>query len=196
MAVDEGGRSGEPSCWCRASEFLRMSKQWGYYRDMETGLLLLTFRYLDPATGRFLTRDPIGVEGGVNLYAYVGNGVVVNADPAGLMLWIVPIPCNGKTPAPSPCRGVSCYRNPPLPRPPKDPPRYRRFPCPAGKWPFYGFCLGSPADCLRVFNPLIGGEPMRDLCLECCEAVGNGLGWSWRQRSDCDNACLLVGLPS
>ncbi|MEJ5251431.1 MAG: RHS repeat-associated core domain-containing protein [Armatimonadota bacterium] len=170
--------------------------QWGYYKDMETGLLLLTHRYLDPATGRFLTRDPIGVEGGVNLYAYVGNGVVVNADPAGLMLWIVPIPCNGKTPAPSPCRGVSCYRNPPLPRPPKDPPRYRRFPCPAGKWPFYGFCLGSPADCLRVFNPLIGGEPMRDLCLECCEAVGNGLGWSWRQRSDCDNACLLVGLPS
>ncbi len=59
--------------------------QWGYYRDMKTGLLLLTHRYLDPATGRFLTRDPIGVEGGVNLYAYVGNGVVVEFDSWGLM---------------------------------------------------------------------------------------------------------------
>jgi RHS repeat-associated protein len=57
--------------------------QWGYYTDGETGLLLLTHRYLDHATGRFLTRDPIGFEGGINLYAYVGNGVVVKADPEG-----------------------------------------------------------------------------------------------------------------
>jgi len=58
--------------------------QWGYYTDGETGVLLLTHRYLDPATGRFLTRDPIGFEGGINLYAYVGNGVVTTADPQGL----------------------------------------------------------------------------------------------------------------
>ncbi|MGQ9791090.1 MAG: RHS repeat-associated core domain-containing protein, partial [Armatimonadota bacterium] len=31
--------------------------QWGYYADSETGWLLLTHRYLDPTTGRFLTRD-------------------------------------------------------------------------------------------------------------------------------------------
>ncbi|NSW77857.1 MAG: RHS repeat protein [Chthonomonadetes bacterium] len=60
--------------------------QWGYYTDGETGLLLLTHRYLDPATGRFLTRDPIGVEGGINLYAYVGNGVVIGSDRSGLKL--------------------------------------------------------------------------------------------------------------
>ncbi len=59
--------------------------QWGYYTDAESGILLLTHRYLDPATGRFLTRDPIGVEGGVNLYAYVGNGVVMLKDPSGRM---------------------------------------------------------------------------------------------------------------
>ena len=57
--------------------------QWGYYTDGETGLPLLTHRYLDPATGRFLTRDPFGVEGGINLYADGGNGVVVKADPEG-----------------------------------------------------------------------------------------------------------------
>ena len=59
--------------------------QWCYYTDGETGLLLLTHRYLDPATGRFLTRDPIGFEGGVNLYAYVGNGVVMLKEPTGLI---------------------------------------------------------------------------------------------------------------
>ncbi len=58
--------------------------QWGYYTDVETGILLLTHRYFDPAMGRFLTRDPIGIEGGMNLYAYVGNGVVTTADPQGL----------------------------------------------------------------------------------------------------------------
>ena len=57
--------------------------QWGYYTDVESGILLLTHRYLDPAMGRLLTRDPIGFEGGVNLYAYVGNGVVMRADPRG-----------------------------------------------------------------------------------------------------------------
>jgi RHS repeat-associated protein len=57
--------------------------QWGYYTDAETGLLLLTHRYFDPAMGRFLTRDPIGFEGGINLYAYVGNGVVMRRDPSG-----------------------------------------------------------------------------------------------------------------
>jgi len=36
-------------------------------------LLLLTHRYYDPATGRFLNRDPIGSAGGVNLYSYVNN---------------------------------------------------------------------------------------------------------------------------
>jgi RHS repeat-associated protein len=62
--------------------------QWGYYTDTETGFLLLTHRYLDPAVGRFWTRDPIGLEGGANLYAYVGNGVVVRTDASGL--WFFP----------------------------------------------------------------------------------------------------------
>ncbi len=38
--------------------------QVGYYTDGETGLILCTFRYYDPATGRWLTRDPIGYAGG------------------------------------------------------------------------------------------------------------------------------------
>ncbi|MCA1592098.1 MAG: RHS repeat-associated core domain-containing protein [Acidobacteria bacterium] len=58
--------------------------QWGYYTDRESGLQLLTHRYYDPQSGRFLTRDPIGYRGGINLYAYVNNSPVNFADPSGL----------------------------------------------------------------------------------------------------------------
>ena len=58
--------------------------QAGYYRDSETGLYLLTHRYYDPMTGRFLNRDPIGLDGGIGLYAYVGGNPVNATDPSGL----------------------------------------------------------------------------------------------------------------
>ena len=57
--------------------------QYGYYTDLETGLVLMTNRYYDPGTGRFLTRDPIGYGGGINLYGFVGNNPVTGADPEG-----------------------------------------------------------------------------------------------------------------
>ena len=59
--------------------------QWGYQRDVETGLVLCTHRYYDPAAGRFLTRDPIGYAGGVNLYGYTGNNPGNGSDPSGLI---------------------------------------------------------------------------------------------------------------
>ena len=57
---------------------------WGYYTDRETGLALLTTRYYDPSAGRFLTRDPAGYAGGINLYDYVKNNPVMGYDPQGL----------------------------------------------------------------------------------------------------------------
>ncbi|WP_063613826.1 RHS repeat-associated core domain-containing protein, partial [Pseudomonas sp. ICMP 10191] len=45
----------------------------GQYFDVETGLHYNTFRYYDPEIGRFITQDPIGLSGGLNLYLYVGN---------------------------------------------------------------------------------------------------------------------------
>lgn len=64
--------------------------QWGYYTDRETGLLLLTHRYYDPGTGRFLTRDPIDYRGGINLYAYVRNNPLKWKDPLGTDVWVSP----------------------------------------------------------------------------------------------------------
>ena len=56
----------------------------GYYTDWETGLQLLGHRYYDPAAGRFLNRDPIGMAGGINVYAYCENGPLGGVDTSGL----------------------------------------------------------------------------------------------------------------
>jgi len=61
---------------------------WGYERSSDTlGLDYLYQRYYDPAMGRFITRDPIGWAGGLNLYGYVGNDPVNAVDPLGLYSW-------------------------------------------------------------------------------------------------------------
>lgn len=52
----------------------------GQYYDAETGLHYNTTRDYNPATGRYVESDPIGLLGGVNSYAYVGQNPVIVSD--------------------------------------------------------------------------------------------------------------------
>ena len=54
------------------------------YHDDETGLVYYNYRYYSPELGRWISRDPIEEEGGVNLYAMVGNNSVTKTDYLGL----------------------------------------------------------------------------------------------------------------
>ncbi len=55
----------------------------GQYFDEETGLYYNLFRYYAPECGRFISQDPIGLRGGLNLYAYAPNPLKY-IDPLGL----------------------------------------------------------------------------------------------------------------
>jgi RHS repeat-associated protein len=52
--------------------------------DRDTRLYYYRARYYDPGTGRFTQQDPIGYQGGLNLYAYVDGNPVNAVDPWGL----------------------------------------------------------------------------------------------------------------
>ena len=54
--------------------------------DRETGLYFYRARYYDPMEGRFISKDPIGFEGGdFVLYGYVSNNSINLNDPYGLL---------------------------------------------------------------------------------------------------------------
>jgi len=52
--------------------------------DATTGLYCFRARWYDPETGRWLSKDPIGISGGLNLYVFCGNNPVNFIDPSGL----------------------------------------------------------------------------------------------------------------
>jgi RHS repeat-associated protein len=54
--------------------------------DADTGLYYYGYRYYSPRLGRWLNRDPIAEEGGLNLYGFVRNAPVDLVDPLGLAI--------------------------------------------------------------------------------------------------------------
>lgn len=56
----------------------------GQYYDEFTGLHYNLNRYYNPEIGRYMEPDPIGLEGGLNPYAYAGSNPISNVDPSGL----------------------------------------------------------------------------------------------------------------
>ena len=66
----------------------------GQYYDDETGFHYNYFRTYDPATGRYVESDPIGLIGGLNTFSYVGVNPMSAIDPFGLDTLVI---SNGQT---------------------------------------------------------------------------------------------------
>src|SRR5205823_6131475 len=61
--------------------------------DSEDSLQYSRGRYIDSATGRWISEDPMRFQAGdSNLYRYVGNNVTNASDPSGLVITWVPPP--------------------------------------------------------------------------------------------------------
>jgi RHS repeat-associated protein len=77
----------------------------GRENDGASGLYYYRARYYSPQLGRFIQSDPIGLDGGINTYAYVGGDPVSLIDPLGLDImdpvWEVIYDNTGWAPAPS-----------------------------------------------------------------------------------------------
>ena len=59
----------------------------GHYFHQPSGLNLAPYRGYSASTGKWIGRDPIGENGGINLYAYVENNPSNAFDPLGFDSW-------------------------------------------------------------------------------------------------------------
>ncbi|QTD47283.1 RHS repeat-associated core domain-containing protein [Ottowia testudinis] len=64
----------------------------GQYYDQETNLHQNYFRDYSPARGRYLQSDPIGLDGGWNIYAYSQSHPILLTDSKGLATIVIPVP--------------------------------------------------------------------------------------------------------
>ena len=64
----------------------------GQYFDSESGFYYNWHRYYDPAVGRYIQVDPVGLLAGSNLYAYLNGDPLNLIDPYGLWSWGDPLP--------------------------------------------------------------------------------------------------------
>jgi RHS repeat-associated protein len=64
----------------------------GQYVDRETNTYYNARRDYDPGVGRYIESDPIGLEGGLDTYAYVEGNPLGSIDPLGLFRYNAPPP--------------------------------------------------------------------------------------------------------
>ena len=69
--------------------------QWSSeFYDSELDLVYYNYRHYSPSLGRFLSRDPIAEQGGLNLYAFVRNRLFIIFDRKGLLAQRITISAN------------------------------------------------------------------------------------------------------
>ena len=59
----------------------------GQRYDSATGMNYNYFRDYDPATGRYVESDPIGLDGGMSTFSYTSSAPLSFSDPFGLLRW-------------------------------------------------------------------------------------------------------------
>ena len=110
----------------------------GQYFDLESNLSYNYFRDFDPALGRYVESDPIGLAAGVNTYGYVGALPVSRIDPLGLQT-AGPCPMGQRSrPIPGVANGYQCIDDP---RAANDPPY-----CPGGGCAVYPLNPPKPVE--------------------------------------------------
>lgn len=55
------------------------------YRDAESDFLYCGYRYYSSGSGRWLSRDPVGEKGGLNLHSFLNNSPIASVDYLGLI---------------------------------------------------------------------------------------------------------------
>jgi RHS repeat-associated protein len=175
----------------------------GQVEDAETGLYYNWHRYYDPEIGRYVTQDPIGLQGGMNLYAYVGGNPVNLVDPEGLASCtftfstgrVVCVPANPQNnpvniPAASGNNGggQQCRNNPACTA------TRGRGPIPLGCWQWTTGTTGKPNGRVLVPCPGTNTNATENRTLirshSCANPFGPGLGPRY-----CSEGCVTGKVP-
>ncbi len=67
-----------------SSQPFQYKGQYGYYTEGGSGLIYCMNRFYDPNIGRWISRDPAGLDGGLNVYEYCEDNPIMEVDPDGL----------------------------------------------------------------------------------------------------------------